>query len=352
MDRTDGFYTKNFLDFWVKRVQEVEEAPLIITGIGFDPRSLRSAKIFKKNEISPKILPIDFSVQSTGVELNDAKETNIRLLHTFDLVSEPLEIDMFDSQGKPVGGRLILNKIYEHREFFNNVCDVILDIGGLPRSLFAPLLSNLVSMQKAFMFKNLHVASLPNEKLDNGIVSEQILEPNYMYGFKRPVTEDKIVWIPIIGKNDPGRLRSIHNKIENDCVEICPVLPFRPNNPKQIDNLIVDLRNILFHEFRTFNNNIIYVDHRSPFIVYKEITELSKYYKKLLNDLSGEVNVLVTPLDDKTSCVGAILAAIDEDLPVMYADTVSYNVPSREILSDEIEGEPLEIWVSGEAYYD
>ena len=49
-------------------------------------------------------------------------------------------------------------------------------------------------------FKNLHVASLPNENLDMEIKSGQILEPKYIYGFKMPKDDDKIVWMPIIGK--------------------------------------------------------------------------------------------------------------------------------------------------------
>ncbi len=95
------------------------------------------------------------------------------------------------------------------------------------------------------------------------------------------------------------------------------------------------------------------MDHRSPFVVYREIIKLDRYYKELLKDFSGGVTVLITPLDDKTSSVGAIIAAIENNLPIIYADTIRYKVKSSEnILLNPIEKEPMEIWVTGEAYED
>ena len=353
MLETDGFHTENFADFWTNRCREVNTVPVVISGIGFDPRSMQAAKILKKFGIIPKLIPINFSVHSSeggDNNLEEATKNNASLLSEFASITAPLDIKMFDSHGKPSGGREVVNKIFAIKELLENETDIILDIGGLPRSLFAPLLSFLLTKQDQLKFKNLHVASLPDENLDNEIVSDQILPPNYMYGFNVPSTEDKLIWIPIIGKNDPTRLRNIYSKIENNCIEICPVLPFRPNNPRQGDNLLLKLHNVLFNEIRTIHNNIIYIDHRSPFLVYREIIKLSDYYNKLLGDIYGDVKVLITPLDDKTSCVGAVLAAAHKKLPIMYADTVSYKVPHSEILLDEITSEPLEIWVSGEAY--
>jgi hypothetical protein len=352
--RSNGIYfTDKFTDFWCSRYLDTQVAPTVISGLGFDPRSMLSSKILLKAGIKPKIIPIKFNVQLAGsrtTSIEKATDANKKVLDGTILLTENIEVDMFDSHNRPIGGRTVVEQLYKIRSLIENELDLILDIGGLPRSLFAPLLSYLLEMQDTLGFKNLHVASMPIENLDSSIKANEILDPNFMYGFDFPSGEYKLVWIPIIGKNDPDRLRKIFSKIEDDCIEICPVLPFRPDDPRKVDDLLMSLHDVLFNELRTIHNNIIYIDHRSPFFVYREIVALSDYYNKLLGDLKGDVKVLITPLDDKTSCVGAVLAAVERKLPIMYADTVRYDVVDDSILLNSISQEPLEIWVSGEAY--
>lgn len=351
----NGYFTESFSDFWARRYREVQQSPIVISGIGFDPRSILAAKILFDLGLKPKVFPINFSVSATGgsdtdANLDEATENNTILLEKFEVITPPIKVNMFDSHDRPIGGREVVNKTYELKHLFHDEVDVIIDIGGLPRSLFGPLISFFLNQQNTLGYKNLHIASLPDEQLDSQIKSDQILAPKFMYGFKDYQSDDKLVWIPIIGKSDTARLRQIHNKIEKNCIEICPVLPFKPNNPRQVDKLLLDLYDVLFNEIRTIYNNIIYIDNSSPFLVYREIVALSDYYSKLLGDLSEDVKVLVTPLDNKTSCVGAILAASLRGLPVMYADTVSYQVNHSDCLLRNISSEPLEIWVAGEAY--
>ncbi len=44
------------------------------------------------------------------------------------------------------------------------------------------------------------------------------------------------------------------------------------------------------------------------------------------------------------------MAAVEKELPVMYADTISYTVRDTDILLKPIEIEPMEIWIAGDAY--
>lgn len=357
MNRADGFYTDKFKEFWRNRVKDTGKIPLLISGLGFDPRSMQAANILYQEGIPARIIPIIFSVASAdslNTTLSKAMNNNLELLREYNKVAdpiEPIEFDMFDIQNRPIGGRRVVQGLYDVREFLDGENDIILDIGGLPRVLFAPIISYLVNEQRSLNFSNLHVASLPEELIDKEIASDQILEPSFLYGFNRPSMDDnRFVWVPIIGKNDPIRLRNIYNYIENSCIEICPILSFRSNNPRKIDDLLYNLQDLLFEEIRTGNNNIIYSGHTSPFFIYREIIKLSDYYIKLLSDLPYNVKVLITPMDDKTSCVGAIIAAIDNKLPIMYADTVSYIVHNPDVVLNSIDSEPMEIWVSGEPY--
>lgn len=349
---SDGFCTMEFIKFWKERVQETGKAPLIISGLGFDPRSLQAARLLYNVGIVSKVLPIEFSVVSSADSetlIKEAIEKNIEFLSKVQKIHEPLRVNLFDDHDRSVGGRQVVLDLYGLKDLFKSESDVIIDIGGLPRALFAPIIRFFVDRQTDLGYGNLHVSSLPYDRLDKNIVSDQLLEPNFMYGF-RPDRDYKYVWIPIIGKNDPSRLRSIYSKIEKNCIETCPVLPFRIQNPHQIDELMVNLSSVLFEEIRTYRKNIFYVDHRSPFLVYKEIVDVSRYYIDLLKDLPGEVRTLITPLDDKTSSVGAILAAVELNLPIMYAETAQYKVTDGTVLNVFGNNEPMEIWVTGDAY--
>lgn len=351
MLRENGFYTLGFSQFWIDRVQETGMEPLIISGLGFDPRSMQSAIILQKKGIRPSLLPIDFAVSTDRLDKNikQAIDNNTVVLETIRTIHDPIKIDMFDDYNSSIGGRQLVNKVYTLFDKISEYKDIIVDIGGLPRVLFAPLLSFLIENQTLSKIGNIHVASLPDEILDKGIKSDQILEPSFIYGFNKPLSEDKFVWIPIIGKSDSTRLRNIYNRIEKNCIEICPILPLHPENTRITDRLLFDLRNVLFSEISTLNNNIMYVDRRSPFFIYREILKLSEYYTKLLSEF-GEIKVLITPIDDKTSSVGAIMAAVEKQLPIMYADTISYKVTDGNLLLEKVHSEPMEIWLAGEAY--
>ncbi|KJU84366.1 hypothetical protein MBAV_003439, partial [Candidatus Magnetobacterium bavaricum] len=64
MSRKFGFYTREFSEFWNNRISETKETPVVITGIGFDPRSLHTAQILSHHSHKVKIVPIEFSVET------------------------------------------------------------------------------------------------------------------------------------------------------------------------------------------------------------------------------------------------------------------------------------------------
>lgn len=354
MIREDGFHTMEFSQFWEDRISITGNVPTLITGIGFDPRSLHSARLLLNIGHKARIIPIEFSVETVSEPANDlieATKKNRELLKDFDLICDPIQIQMYDEQNKSIGGKRIGNELYKLKDKLKGIKDLIIDIGGLPRSLFATILSFFIDKQRELGIDNIHMASLPHEELDIEIKSEERLEPNYIFSFERPTDEEKLVWIPVIGKSDPNRLTRIHDKIGGNCIEICPVLHFSTTNPHKTDELLVGLRKV-FEELGIYKNNILYVDHRSPFNVYREIYDIFNYHKGLLDSLPGGIKILVTPLDDKTSSVGTILAAKEFGLSIIYSDTVRYKVNNTNIVRNSLplDSEPMEIWISGEAY--
>lgn len=354
MIRENGYFTREFSAFWNARINATSEIPTVIAGIGFDPRSLYSAQILLNHGHRANIVPIEFNVETISEpesDLLDAMKNNRELLKQFNLICDPLQIQMYDEQNKSVGGKRISQELFKLTDKIRGIQDLIIDIGGLPRSLFATMLSYFLLKQHELDIENIHIASLPHETLDTEIVSEESLDPGYIFPFGVLHDEAKIVWIPVIGKSDPVRLSKIYDKIRDNCIEICPVLHFFTDNPHKSDELLVGLRNV-FEELGIYRPNILYVDQRSPFNVYREIFNIYHYYSSGILDKLGEINIVVTPLDDKTSSVGTVLAAQEFRLSIIYSDTVRYKINNSKIVRDSIPigSEPMEIWITGEAY--
>jgi hypothetical protein len=62
-------------------------------------------------------------------------------------------------------------------------------------------------------------------------------------------------------------------------------------------------------------------------------------------------HLVLTPSGSKTLAIGALLAAIEHDLPVRYVEAVSYEVKWA-LVEDEQDtsGMPIHVWLSGDAY--
>lgn len=66
----------------------------------------------------------------------------------------------------------------------------------------------------------------------------------------------------------------------------------------------------------------------------------------------GEVTAVVTPLASKMLSLGALLAAIERDLPVSYIEAGSYYIEAEGFESSGTNPEiaPVEVWLTGEPY--
>ena len=263
------------------------------------------------------------------------------------------ELRTHDAEGHNVAGRNTLSEIGSATEILKKYTDVLVDISGMPRGVFFPLIAYLLRLAERGLFRNLHVAVVEDPVLDSQISGREYGQADYLHTF-RYQGEDKLIWLPLVGDNEAARLEKIHNKIRGACVEICPILPFPARSMRRVDDIAVKHAELLFEGFLVSVDNLLLCDERSPFDVYRKILEVEDYYRTRLGTVQaiGKVTTVVSPLSSKTLSLGMLLAAIERSLPVCHAETGTYQVDVDEqgmLLADETRV-PTEIWVAGEPY--
>lgn len=360
--RWSDYYIRNdYEQFWRERLADKDASVCIILGVGFDPRSLVALKQLARSGSHPQIKYVAILLHPPEA-INDVTrrteaftKENRRRLEEFRggtcICQE--EVPLRDKDGFIIGGRNAVQMMIRCLSEIAACKDVIVDISGLPRTFFFPLIKYLYRQTEKGKIKNLHVAVTEDPSLDGKIHGSEYGEAEYIPYF-RPQTAKKLVWLPVIGKTEPTRLLKIYTQIESECVEVCPIIPFPAKNMRRADDILVELRDALFAQIYVSRNNILLCDESSPFDIYRKVVEMDDYYKERLKDLPGigEVTAVVTPLASKMLSLGALLAAIERDLPVSYIEAGSYYIEAEGFESSGTNPEiaPVEVWLTGEPY--
>jgi hypothetical protein len=255
-----------------------------------------------------------------------------------------------DSGRYPSGGRSALSFIGGIFDQLKPFRHIIVDIGGLPRSVFYPLISFLCKRADQGVLANVHVAVLDDAAIDSKIQLSEFGDADYIHTFRLEGAK-KMVWLPVIGSHERDRILKIFAQIKSDCVETCPILPFPALPLRKADDILIENSDVLYQELGITPGNILLCDERNPFDIYRKILNIHDYYRDKLAPLVGDITAVVSPLSSKLLSLGMLLAAIERHLPVSYVEAGLYNVEA-----DAFDGcalldyEPLEVWLTGEPY--
>lgn len=357
---SEYYLTRDFEAFWKNRLAEERASVCVILGVGFDPRSLevleRIAQCADPQQINYLVMflrPPNVAGESAQ-RLGELTQENRRRLLALNLQClQQSEIDLRDESGHLVGGRQAVQEIHKCFSQIANFRDVVIDISGLPRSFFFAMIPFLCNRADQGKIQNLHISVTEDAAVDGTIRGSEYGEADLLYPFKLQQGE-KLVWVPVIGKSEAERLEKIHNRIDGDCIEICPILPFPASNLRRADDLLVQLRETLFERMAVSMDNLLLCDERTPFDIYRKIVKMDEYYRERLKTLPnlGDVTTIVSPLASKMLSLGALLAAIERNLPVAYVEAGSYDIDisHTENASSSPSTTAVEIWLTGEPY--
>lgn len=237
--------------------------------------------------------------------------------------------------------------------------DLIVDVSGMPRSVFFPLLSKLLYLldkdaNPQGRTPNLFVVVSEDVEIDAAISHEGVDEfadflPYFHGGFDREaISEKPRVWLPILGENRLPQLQRIEDRIKPS--ETCPVLPSPARNPRRGDNLVAQYRTFLFDNRRGIDTrNFIYASEDNPFEVYRQLCKAVYDWQDALEPLGG-CNVAFSALSSKLMSLGALLAAYD--LKTSGIEIAVAHVGCNNYRFEECESatEVFGLWLAGRCY--
>ena len=97
--------------------------------------------------------------------------------------------------------------------------------------------------------------------------------------------------------------------------------------------------------------NVIATIEDDPLDLYRTIAAIYSRYSRVFAMGVTESHVVLTPSGSKTLAIGALMAAIEYDLPVRYVEAVSYEVKwDRVDDAQSTPSTPIHVWLAGDAY--
>lgn len=358
---TDYFLEEDFVGFWRDRAKNADIRVLLILGLGFDPRSLAALKALSQAGFGDRLGYIALRLRArpalgdAGLATEQLSNANWEALETIAGCHREAvyDVETHDSEGHNVAGRKTLAELAKASAILSSYTDVIVDISGMPRGAFFPLLAYLLRLADRGTFRNLHATVVEDPVLDAKISGREYGQADFIHTF-RLQGDNKLVWLPVVGANGGARLEKVHSKLKSSCIEICPVLPFPAPSLRRVDDIVIDHSELLFEGFLVAPENLLLCDERTPFDVYRKVLNVEEYYRNQLGAIQGlgGVTTVLSPLSSKTLSLGMLLAAVERSLPVCHVEPGTYQIetgPSGNLQGGTTRG-PTEIWLAGESY--
>ncbi|MBX9643439.1 MAG: hypothetical protein K2W91_04970 [Novosphingobium sp.] len=305
---------------------------LLVAAAGFDPRSIGIATLLAGHlgdRLSGLFVREERGTPDSG--LITAADQNADRLRELVPSCEIAAVDIFGNDNAPVAGVRIASVIRD----FNiptETTDIVLDMTALSIGVAFPAARLLLDYceGRGIAF---HIMIASNPELDDAITSEPADRPMAVRGFtgidhSDAALEISRIWVPQLASGRSAALTEIGRSIR-DTYKICPVVPFPARDPRRADALITEYRTQLIDEWQVDPRDIVYVSESNPLDCYRTLSTLTKRYADAVDQIFVP-SIILSPVGSRVMAAGALMAAIEHDLPVQYIETVRYDFdPAR-----------------------
>jgi len=323
---------------------------LLIAGAGFDPRTVAIAAQLAAAQASLRAIFIKEERPSPKQELVDLATANGQALKALIANSEILPVDIFGLDEAVVGGRNIINLI--SRQQFGDVTDVVVDLSALSIGISFPIIRYFSErIENGQGPTNLHVFVSHDPGTDAKIQSVASDAPGFVHGFRGGITLDKFatsasLWLPQLEVGRRNALGRLFDLIKPH--DTCPILPFPASDPRTGDSLAAEYITEFESTWQVDASNIVYADEGDPLDLYRTILRLYDLRQRVFDEIGGSLLVL-SPLGSKLMALGALMAALERDLPVAYLEAIEYNLePTAPRESGALHF--VHVWLEGDVY--
>ena len=323
---------------------------LLIGGAGFDPRSTIVATRLIQANVSIKAIFYREKRPNTNQELIERGDKNELALSELVDNCDVFPIEIISPEATIIGGRNVIQNLGQ--QSLDAFTDIIVDISALSMGISFPIIRYLIEhIEERKNLQNLHVLVVHNSTLDATIRTISSDAPSYPHGFKGRLTLDDsavaaTLWLPQLATGRRSAFNRLHEFVAPD--DTCPILPFPASNPRLGDILAAEYLSEIETGWSVDTRDIVYADEVDPLDLYRTVLELDDLRKPIFQEFEGSLIVL-SPAGNKVIALGALMAAVERDLPVAYLEAVGYNL---EQAAHESNVDPLliHIWLEGDIY--
>ena len=337
-------------EFLAQYLAQSHRKILLVAGAGFDPRARAVADRLNAAKANIHALLIkEERPNPTRNQVTRADANTADLLQTLARCQvEPVEI--FESDGAVVGGHNMI-KVLE-RKPLDGVTDIAVDISALSVGTSFPViryfLERIVRRREP---ANLHLFVVHDPKLDADILSKPSDTPGYVHGFKGGSTLFDMagatrLWLPQLASGRRAALAQLYDFVNPH--DTCPILPFPASNPRLGDLLAGEYLTEFEDTWSVDARNVVYADEEDPLDLYRTILNLDDLRRPVFKGSGGSMLIL-SPLGSKVMALGALMAALERDLPVAHVESIGYEL--RTSVPQAIhQPDLIHVWLEGEAY--
>lgn len=322
----------------------------LLAGAGFDPRSNQITKLLSESGANLKALFIREERPNPSAGLIKRGEESAAVLKKLVPDSEVLSINVFGQDSAVIGGRKIVEAV--HDQCFENITDVIVDISAFSIGISFPAIRYFATLfSREGATANLHIMVTHQPTLDEAIAPVTSDSPGFIHSFKGRWGIDQTaqaakLWLPQLAHGRRAALRHLFDYLRPH--ETCPILPFPAAKPRLGDNLAEHFIDELGSDWAVDSRDIVFAAEDDPLDLYRTILSMDDRRKPVYDEMGGSLLVL-SPIGSKLMALGALLAALERDLPVAYLESLGYDFDGDLSETDE-EAMLFHVWLEGDVY--
>lgn len=321
---------------------------LLIAGAGFDPRATRVCELLSAH-LRERLTGIFLREERPNADarLRERADRNLEKLTKLVPTSTVPEIQIFASDNAVVGGREAVKAVAALR--LDDFSDIVLDCSALSKGVFFPVVRFLLPKTQG---RNFHLFAVDQPRLDDNIAPVIWEQASNVHGFRGNLNSPEHVaaarlWLPQLVHGQRVTLDLIFQMVQPH--DVCPILPFPASDPRLADKLVEAYGTEMESGWQVDPRNVVYADEHSPLDVYRAIVRIHEARKPIFESRGSQI--ILSPIGSKILSLGALLAALEHDFPVIYVEAIAYEMDFKQM--DEVKqdkGSLVHIWLEGEAY--
>jgi hypothetical protein len=325
-----------------------DRATLLIGGAGFDPRSLAVCEILAAASAKFDAVLIREQRPDPSPDLLGRAEDNLEKYRALAPAMTVFNIDIFGSDNAVVGGRNAVAAV--HNRGLDGYTDIVVDLSALSIGTSYPIVRYVDEFVQKHAKVNLHVFLASDPGLDEGIRPVSGDTVGFVHGFRGRWALDETaaaakLWLPQLAKGRNTALGRIHSFVSPH--DTCPILPFPSARPRLPDDLVEGFLSEIESAWQVDTRNFIHAADDDPLDLYRTILKIDDRRRPVFAEVGGSLLIL-SPMGTKVLALGALLAALERNLPVAYLEAIGYEMEtSAAAFSDP---KFVHLWLAGDVY--